>query len=288
LDRSASSQPGQNGQRIEVGDLGTSLILPSGWRGQLGTGSDGQPVYEMLPAGVSPDQAGVKVATGKLAAEELAMTLRDLVARAGNELLETLSQASMQNGASLQWDQRRDIQTLTIDGRPAARMLVRGTLHNTMTGKRIPVECYFATIKGQAGVAVVIGTWEQALSARVRPGTDAVLHSLRPAPLKVTSAAQSRYAGCWNTFSGETSYGGGSFSQRVLRLGRNGTYRRESHMQVNASVGGAGSSSSEEGTWRQVGSAIAFNPRNGAPYTVSARLNGGALMLNNTRLIPCD
>jgi hypothetical protein len=268
--------------------MGTSLILPSGWRGQLGTGSDGQPVYEMVPAGVSPDQAGVKVATGKLTAAEMHMTLRDLVARAGNELLETLSQANMQNGVLLQWDQRRDIQNLTIDGRPAARMLVRGTLHNTITGKRIPVECYFATIKGQVGVAAVIGTWEQAVSARVRPGTDAVLHSLRPAPLKVTSAAQSRYAGCWNTFSGETSYGGGSFSQRVLKLGRNGTYLRESHMQVNASVGGAGSSSSEQGTWRQVGSAIAFNPSNGAPYTVSASLQGGALILNNTRLIPCD
>lgn len=97
-----------------------------------------------------------------------------------------------------------------------------------------------------------------------------------------------RLIGCWEDYAASTSGNGSGQFSRTVTFAADGTYVARSFTSISAGDFSSADEDVEDGHWHVVDSTVWFAPRQTAAYQTEFLLDGGLLIVNRTRFVPCS
>ena len=251
--------------RKDVPELGLSVPVPKGWKGEVRPGEGGQPLFSLHPSGNG-------------AAGGLAVTRQPVPPLpAGTTLREAFAQLARELTAGAPVEPVGPAEFFTVEGREVGRQYFRGELDGE------PLEFHVALLPGKESWTAVVGGWKVAGAGPLRAGADAVVRGL-----KVKAApAKPGPVGCWNEVQRSTGGVGAGYREVTYTFAADGSFTHRSMVSVGVAGMDGLSRGERRGRWTVVGGALQLQPEEGEAYSVPYSLSGGLLVMGNARYVPC-
>lgn len=256
--------------RKDVPELGLSVPVPKGWKGQLQAGAGGQAGFALAP--VAGPSAG-----------ELVLN-RQPVPRLppGTTLQQAFGQLASELTQGAPVTPAGPAEFFPVEGREAGRQYFRGELQG------VRMELHVGLLPGEPTWTAVVGGWRVADSAAMRAVADGVMRGLNVrAPPAADGALAARLRGCWNEVQRSTGGVGSGYREVKLLLGDDGRYSRRSVVSLAVQGLGGVSEGTESGRWTLSGDVLRLQSDEGETASVKAAWKGGILALGGARYVPC-
>lgn len=138
---------------------------------------------------------------------------------------------------------------------------------------------------------VFAGVWPEARRAKLRPALETLVSTFKFRRPTENKPLRRQLLGCWSRYQGPSSAsdGVGSSSEASWRFdGPSGRYAYDGSTAVSGPGASASSETHEQGGFLVVGRALMLFPDEGEARSATPTQQGGMLMLDDSRWLPCD